>query len=720
MVPRVAVAMRRFARARMAFELASLVVGVLVLGAMVLTLSALSAPHAAAAERSGTALVLLDQTEWVEAPSGTPPAGSIASSPFDLGIAARDAPPDVTIEALLYPRLLSRYEFKGIIRDGPRGAPLSATGPIPLRSLPVNPRGAGVSLDLSIVQSSAIGQGARLGLACAPPTGNGTCTGVYPVVVELQQPSGAVLRHFTTFLTYVRGKSAHPLELSWIVPLQAPLAVTKDPPSPARAIQPLTTAEAASLEVLISQLRATPVPVTLDASPETLQALGQAGPDGRAAVAALAALSSEPSTDEVLSRPYAPVDLGALAGAGEPTEIVAQLAAGATVLHHLRILTTPSPSPWVQTGPVGNDIARGLAQIRVTQLVVPGTALAPTSAATSSGTWTSTFSLALTHGGSASSVMAAESDGLLARQFAGARTDPALAATQLLADLAMVHFERPNTSAVRGVIALPPPHWVANPVFDRVLLQGLSEDPLVDPVTLSRFFASVTFAGSRRLASGSGRVMPRALARAVSRARVRLSNFDGALADHPLPPIAGQLDHILLASESDELSAKQQAAGVSAVEQLLTGQLHLVKFATEKTFTLTARAGLIPVTVESHAPYTLVGRLSVSGNKFLFPHHGTSEVLRLDHATNASRIDVIVRSPGDLRLRVLLTSPNGQLVIARTLLIVRSTAISGVGVALTVAALLILLAWWARTWWSGRRGWRARPSDRSPAGARAP
>ena len=681
--------------------------------------------HASATHTSGTrtsaTLVLDNQSEWVVAPSTAPTHGTMPSSLFDLAISVHDAPAGATVQAVLYPRLLTRYDFKNVVHEGPRGYPLSSTAPAPVSSLPPDPHSSGVSFALSVVQTVSSEQGSRLGLACAPPTGSGTCTGVYPVVVQLERPSGRVLRHFTTFLTYVRGKSAHPLALSWIVPVSAPVAFAKNPTAPARAIQPLSSAQAASIEILVSQLRTSVVPVTLDVSPQTLQALDRAGPDGRAAVATLAGLSANPSADEVLARPYVPIDLGALAGAGEPTEIVAQMAAGATVLRHLHVRTTATPSPWVQTGPVGNDIAGGLAQLHATQLVLPDSDLAPTSNVTNAGTWVSTFSLSLDQGGSTTSVEAAETDSWLDGQFTADHTDPALAATQLLADLAMIHFERPNTTAVRGMVAVPPARWVANPVFDRVLLEGLSQNPVIDPVTLSRYFSSVTFAGSRQLLkSGPGPVMAHALARAVSRARVRLSNFDGALSGHPLPGVASQLDDLLLASESADLSANRRAGAVSVVEQLLTGQLHLVRFATESTFTLTARAGLIPITVESHAPYTIVGRLSVSGNKFVFPHHGTSRVMHLDHATNASRVDVVVRSSGDLPLHVVFTSPNGHLVIARDLLTVRSTATSVVGIVLTVVALAILLTWWARTWWSGRRRKRVRDTPSPETEAAAP
>jgi hypothetical protein len=656
--------------------------------------------------RTQATLVLDDQTQWVSAPAASSKRAT-QSSTFDLALSAHHAPAGAAVEVALYPRLVTRYDFENVVHDGPRGNPLATTSPAALSSLPPDAHPAGVSLDLAVVQTASSGQGSELGLGCAPPTGSGTCTGVYPVVVELQRPNGHVLRRLTTFLTYVSGKSSHPLLVSWVVPVAAPVSLAAHPSAPTRAILPLSTAEASSLETLVAQLRAAPtVPLTLDVSPETLQALDGAGAYGRSAVSTVAAMSADPATDEVLARPYAPIDLGALAGAGEPTEIGAQMAAGATVLRRYHVRTVGGASPWVQSGPVGNDIAGGLAQIGATRLVVPKVALAPTSSATNSGTWASTFTLGLSHGKSIASVDAAETDTWLDGQFTSVHGDPALAATQLLADLAMVHFERPNTTSARGMIAIPPARWVADPVFDRVLLGGLTQNPVVQPVTLSRFFATVASAGSRQLLrSGPGPVLKHALADAVSRARVRLSNFDHAVAHHPA--VEAQLDDLLLASESTTLGPARQTAGVSAVEQLLTAQLHLVTFATEKTFTLTARNGWIPITVESKAPYTFVGTLSVSGNKFVFPRHGARRTITLDHVTNPTRVYVEARSSGDLPLHVAFTSRDDGLVIARTLLTVRSTATSLVGVVLTAVALAILLTWWARTWWSGRRRRRA-------------
>jgi hypothetical protein len=677
------------------------------------------ADGARAAPRTSAALLLDDQTQWVVPPKASPQGASVPPAFFDLELTARDAPAGAMVEVSLYPRLRSRYAFERAARSGPRGNPLTTTAPVAYDSLPPDLRSAAtVSLDLPVVQTASTGRGTRLGLACAPPTGTGTCTGVYPVVVELQRSTGKVLHRFTTFLTYVAGKSAHPLELAWVVPIDAPVSLSSHPTGPTRGIAPLGAPDASALEALIAQFRASTVPVTLDPSPETLQQLTHAGADGRAADATLAGLSVSRPSDQVLAGPYVPVDPGSLSGAGEPTEIAAQMAAGATVLRHLHVKTT-SRSPWVQRGPVGSDLAGGLRGVGATQLVLPDVDLASTTKATNVGTWASTFSLSMSRGGSTTSVQAAETDTWLDGQFTSLHVDPALAATQVLADLAMVHFERPNTAAVRGMVALPPSRWVPNPVFARVLLDGLSQNPVIDPVTLSTFFASVTADGTRELlTSGRGPVLERSLARAVSRARVRLSDFDDAVAGRPAA-LAG-LDDLLLATEAENLTARRQAAGIATFEHLLRTQLGLVTFAKKTTVTLTARTGWIPITIESRASYTLIGRLSVSGNKFVFPHESNHHAMRLDHATNVSRVDVLARTSGDLPLDVTFTSPNGRLVIARGLLTVRSTATSLVGIVLTVVALAVLVIWWARTWRSGRRKRRLRRTGELGGGAPAP
>lgn len=704
--------------------LALVVFGVSTLGASSVLLAGPPVAGAAGAASSRTPgralLTLTDQTQWVV------PASS-GDGAFDLELAARDAPVGAKVGVVLYPRLDTRFAFKSDVASGPRGYPLSTAEPTGWSRLPAAPSRSGSRVDaLTVVPTTSIGASGRLGLACAPPTGTGTCTGVYPMSVELLGASGKVLSRFTTFLTYVAGKSAHPLEVAWVVPISAPISFGPHASDdPAQAVAPLSASEAGALSTLVSQLRgAASVPVTLDASPETLQRLASSGPAGTKATTLLAQGSADQAHEEVLAAPYVPIDLGALAGAGEPTEIVAQMDAGSTVLRHLHVATTSSPI-WVASGAVGTDLAGGLALVGASRVVVPEGDLSGT--LTYPGTWAFTFHLlpkSTSRGKSkgAPAVDAADTDTELDSHFTAHPGDPALAATQLLADLAIVHFERPNTRAVRGMVAVPPSGWVPDAAFDRVLLAGLTGNPVVQPVTMSQYFATVTRSGSRSLAtSAKGPVLEASLARAYSAGRVKLTEFDSAVAAHP--PIEAELDELLLTSESSVLGPSKKRAGVVEFERALSAQLSLVRFSTEHTFTLTARSGWIPVTVVSHASYTVVGTLSVSGSELTFPHR-SSRRMNLDHATNPWRVDVVVRSSGDFPLRVVFTSPDGKLVFAHGQVTVRSTATSTVGIGLSVAALVILLTWWARTWLGGRRRRALRAGTprhpAAPAGSRLP
>ncbi|HEX3946810.1 MAG TPA: DUF6049 family protein, partial [Acidimicrobiales bacterium] len=147
----------------------------------------------------------------------------------------------------------------------------------------------------------------------------------------------------------------------------------------------------------------------------------------------------------------------------------------------------------------------------------------------------------------------------------------------------------------------------------------------------------------------------------------------------------------------------------------LGAQLSQVTFAKGPNITLTARTGSIPITILSRAPYKVVGTLMVTGSKFQFPQ-GSSRSLVIDHPTTPVRIQVEARTSGDLPIQAVLQTADGSLVIAQEQLTVRSTATSIVGVVLTAVALVVLLAWWGRTWRTGRRRRRAAKTGQGSAG----
>ncbi|MHB8220456.1 MAG: hypothetical protein ACYDHU_09080 [Acidimicrobiales bacterium] len=668
-------------------------------------------------------LSLVSQSPWVE--PNSPGAPQVFTLELDIGARSSSTAGSTSGDAVsvtVYDHLVTRTAFDQTLSGQPTGV-LGRTPPVSVAALARPPRGTPGEADLKIaIQPTSTATPAPspgtpvLDLHCLPDTGE--CPGVYPVVVALTNPTGAVIGRFTTYLTYAEATSPDPLHFAWVAPIAAPVTIRSGSPTPAKAVAPMTASTAGSLSQFVASLHAYPgVPVTLAAAPETLQALRDSGAAGRLAVSELGAMSADPAVRQFLAQPYVPVALGALAGAGEPTEIAAQMTRGSTVLQHLGIQVSPATSVpttasastatpgtgpiWVATGQIGSALGTGLAQIGATRVVVPDGSLAPPVQAATSGTWTTTFNLSL----GKSTVVAAASDDLLAAHFAAQTQDPALAANQLLADLAMIHFEAPNTPQARGVVAVPPSSWQPNAAFDDALLAGLQGNPNVQATTLTSFFAQVPGPGAtlpdrHQQQAGSGPVLSSTLARQFSRERLRLSAFDASVAGGTT--VLTLLDNLLLSSESSSLRPAQQAAGVKAFARVLTGQLGLISFGTERTITLTARTGAIPVTVLSAAPYTVTGTLTLTSDRFTFPQ-GTSQRLVIDHPTTPVRVQVVARTSGDLPMAVTFDSPTGRLQFASGDLTVRSTATSVVGVVLTVAALLVLLGWWVRTWRSGRR-----------------
>jgi hypothetical protein len=663
------------------------------------------APAGATAATTGPALSLLDQSPYVM------PAlpGGPARFHIEVGVGS-GVPSDAELTVTVYSHLTSRSAFEATLSNPPSDElqSLSATA---VSSLSVGANG-GRQLNLAVVPQSSSTAGVEsptIDLDCNSLT-NG-CSGVYPIVVALERPEAGVLAHFTTYLTYTQGNE-DPLYFSWIVPFNAPVHLNPKSGPLSDAVLPPSATDEIDLEQLAALLKGTPqVPVTIEASPQTLQQL-DVTPPGRQAVSTLVALSADQSTHQFLPQPYVPIDLNSLSAAGVTEEIVAQMRGGAGA-EPLGLKTDPplgeNGSTWVATGGVGTALARGLQLVGANRVVVPDADL---TMGTDVGhrTWSQPFELDLSKG---QTVVAAASDGELSADFAADPSDPVLAANQLLADLSVIHLvEAPFPPDPRGVIAVPPQNWVPVPSFVSTLLKGLSGNPVVQATTLDGFFTHVPKGGNdssvtRHLqASGAGPSLTSVQAAAVVRARNRASAFVEAVPRQA--PVRAEMANLLLASEFDGFRGDRATNALSDFERQLAGQLSLVQVAS-RTITITAQNASIPITLTSAAPYSVRGRLLLASGKLEFPR-GATRAVTINHQTNSTRVDVRARTSGDLPLQLTLTTPNGALVIASGTVTVRSTATSVVGIVLTALAVLVLGVWWARTWRRSRLEKRGRPT----------
>jgi Family of unknown function (DUF6049) len=287
----------------------------------------------------------------------------------------------------------------------------------------------------------------------------------------------------------------------------------------------------------------------------------------------------------------------------------------------------------------------------------------------------------------------------------------------MIATLEFTHFENAYEADARGVIVEPPASWQPSDTLLSTLLTELAGNPILSPVTLDQFFTQVPKGGndepaSRHLAAGAASTsgaITKSAARHLAAGRAHLTSFSAAVVGHQHPAVFLALSDLLLASENRSFDPAQRAAALAVFIQRFGIEVNLVSLAAQSTITFTSRTASIPVSVISSAPFPVKVVLSLSSDKFDFPD-GSTRTVTLTHPTTPVRIDAHSVTSGDrLPVEVTLTTPDGQLVIARAELTVHSTSISIVGIALTVLAALVLLVWWVRTWRKGRRK-RPRPA----------
>jgi hypothetical protein len=656
---------------------------------------------AAAAARPHTAgppLMLTSQTPWV---TPSDPWFNLALGIGEGGVAAADLHVSMTVYTRIgdfsqYVQATGATPEKGVLLHLPDLAVSGGAGnrtastcvtvlPESSSSAPAVPTGT---------SGACPAASPTLILSCTPDTG--VCGDVYPVSIALlRKGSSTPLARFTTYLTYQEPNGPTgddgALRVGVIAPVRGPQA-------------------AADTAVLSAHHE---VPVTLEVNPGTVPALSAKGKAGQRALAQLAGLTTgstgAAADDQLLSLPYVPIDPAALSAAGLADEISAQLARGTSLLRAGGL--HPSGGQWVDTtstlvaGDAAN-LATGLSKAGATHLVLSDANLAP--GGLSSITFAQPFTLDLGHD---SHLMAAAANSELSARFTADPGDPVLAATQLLAGLSFIHFENTFLDDPRGVVVDAPESWQPQSSFMATLVAGLSDNPVLKPVTLDQFFAQVPVGGNREPSTrqlqpgsaGSGQISHDA-AQKISLARQHLASFIGAVTGRPA--VLTTLSDALLDTEQAGLSTAGRSTAIAGYTRAFDRQVDSISLASERTVTFTSRTAPIPITVLSSAPFPVTVVMSLQSDKFTFPA-GSTRTLHLDRPTTSVRLQAHAISSGDrLPIDVTLRTPDGRLVLSHAELTVHSTAISIVGIGLTVLAGLVLVVWWARTW---RRSRRRRP-----------
>jgi hypothetical protein len=646
-------------RARRAGSVA-LILFALAAGLVAAPVDAGAAGPSAAAGQPAATIELVDQPEWVQ-----------PGEPFTVVARVTDPPEGATVDMVVHDSVESRSEFRDTL-DGELGrtryraepAPVTATGAVEVGFTP--------STD------------ARL-----------TGRGVYPVEVRLLDDDDEPVASTITYLTYLNEPPGPPLDVAVVVDIAAPPALQPDgsidmsSDSVSWARQRIQAVEAAGA-----------APVTLAPLPETVEGLADSGAAGSALVDQLRELAA---THQVVARPFVDIDLAALQDARIDSEAYAQSDAGANVSRS-RLAVEPAPGIWLSGETWSTEGAQRAAAISFGRAVVP-----PTAVADSEDVPMSPVRL----GDDGPIAMVSDAD--LAAHLTS--DEGMVGAHRFLAELAITWLEAP--SVTRGIVVHLPPDGDIDPEVVGTALAGLRGGQAAEAVPLTQIFDEVPPAEdgptSVELAPAAAGPDLRALAPRITTARTRIGGASGLVDD---PTAASTLDHMLLMVTGVDTPDRQRRPYLDSVDASLGQIAGAVTLPDAFRITLTTRTATVPIKLTNHTEENITVRVELDSDQLEFPD---GDVLTPTLAPGTTRLDVRVRTrtSGAFTLDVTVTSPDDSFVLDRSTFDIRSTAISGVGLLLSVGSVLFLAIWWGRHLLRARRArGEDDPDEPAPASRR--
>jgi hypothetical protein len=499
---------------------------------------------------------------------------------------------------------------------------------------------------------------AAITLACSL----GNCDGVYPLSLSLVPPNSSHIAlgpqsKLVTQVLYVDpGTTGHRLRFSLAVSLQGYSSSSKK-------------AAIATLSQLVGNFRL----------PWDLSLAGSLIKDS-------SKLLMIPGGPQLTMAPFVPVNASWLASQGLSGQLSLQATTTKEILGSLSPPVAKPVSIWIASNPLTAKALSVLEQLGVKEVVLPPGALRPSDAGSSRQVRTKTFYLTGTQG----SLQAMSANSVISAQLEKASSQAL--SQDVLAQLAMAYFAEPFDPSLRGVVASVASPWHPSQSFLHALQHGLASSPVIDMVSLTKFFAQLHPATGRYKLPPSQTTSRSFLTKAqvlssMSRIQAIASSFQKE------PDLSSSLTRMLLAAEQTGLGPKQTRLRLQALLRAINAQIKMISLAPGRTIILTARRAKIPITIVSKSKYPVMVLLDVRSPDLRFPQ-GHHEKILVSRANVPAYIEVHALVSGDFSLQATLLSANGSLVLTSARYTVRSSVTSLAGIVLTLVALAILAGWW--------------------------
>ncbi|MEP6625498.1 MAG: DUF6049 family protein [Acidimicrobiia bacterium] len=639
------------------------------------------------------------------------PAWTTLGDDVTFRVQVRNATPGLEVRATVYSAVLSRIAFERTLTGDRLGSRIGARSGV-VDSLPVVGASRLLTIGTQDPRAPSDSQRIRLNLS------GGGSAGVFPVEIELRDPSSSkVYDHFVTDIVAVRKRAAaevpsEPLQVAWL------WHVTTAPTAPVSAngvtADPSLVRDVAADGRLGRIARALgqvgDVPITLVPSPATVDALDAlatppvlAGPaKGVAARAStvLAALRTASASSLVIASAYTPINGPGLLGSGLGDAFDSTTSTGRTALE--TGLNAVIDHTTAGTQPLDDaTLARLRDQDGTTRFIV-----APTDLTAAAGADQFTPARPLQLQTPVGTFDALEVNAL-ATDLLRKRGADALRAQQALSALSVIALEQPNRT--RGVVIDTPLLWDAPPARVQAMLAGLRDHPLLQGAAVTDIFGSVQPATTNRKPYARTLAPIPDHSAPVSRRQYQGSQkeIDGlASMIGTEEPLVGALRSQLLlslAGRTPRTGAAISRARLDSIHQAVAAIAGKVTAPASRTVTLTSRRSNIPLSVENGTHRTVRIRVTLVSQKLDFPH-GSDRIVVLPPGKNKTAIfDVTTRASGTFPVLITWSSPDRGIDLQRARYTVRSSVVSGVGLILTIGAMVFLAGWWLAHWRRNRR-----------------
>ena len=467
------------------------------------------------------------------------------------------------------------------------------------------------------------------------------------------------------------------------------LPMTSAPPIQADGSAAFTVEEQATLGSVAALLAEVPeAPLTIAARPNTLDGLTLSQDAWSEDV--LAPLTDEGSARGQLALPYTNVDTGGLVASGDAEELTHQIDLGRATVE--RITGRPPLSDtWARDDTVTAGSLSTLARAGVDSVVLPAELLELPDDVDRRDVVARPVELEGDSG-----IRALAYDGVVSGLLAGTTKDPGSRANEVVTMLMATWFDESTPDAGAGPASVVLVTSGTDPELLRALTPSLTgggplrADPGTSPVPPLDPDTDQDRAGltARRTTDQGGAVTA---ARGTRRITDAYRSMTGE-ADPLLWSWQRMVDQTVASGIDDGRRLGMHVEVRDAVQ----ARVDAIEPPRPRSVVVTSREATVPLRFRNDLPFDVTLRLRARSPRLEIEGGDTQRIV-LHPGENRVDLPINVQAPGESLLRIELRSPTPGIDLEGPDIPVRSTAISGVGAALSIISAIFLVGWWVHT-----------------------